>query len=65
MNSALVDKVAGAAQGYDSLGPTGLVVYLTAAERDAIVDALRKADNAGRQPRSDDEKFLASLSPRD
>lgn len=36
----LITKVANAVQGHDSLGPTGLVVHLTPAERDKIVASL-------------------------
>lgn len=38
----LITKVANAAQGHDSLGPTGLVVHLTPAERDEIIASLAR-----------------------
>lgn len=41
--AALAHKVACASLGHDSLGPTGLVVYLTPEERGAIVAALTSA----------------------
>lgn len=57
----LITKVANAAQGHDSLGPTGLVVHLTPAERDEACAALTAAAQAGEDVVISKEEFDGSL----